>query len=174
MTRRRSIVAAAALAAVAALATTAWAGSPPSYAPPGTGDPVINVPDGYSYTTLAEGCVDTATSTESGLTFPMPDDRDGNAVVNAPGGKLWLFGNHELTQPRPGDWQGDFYDCHVDEQATTDDGDYTLACRCGSPRCRGTITGKDWTRPELRARYRGWFCWFLQRKIDAEQTGGSR
>jgi uncharacterized protein len=58
--------------------------------------------------------------------------------------------------------------------ATTDDGDYTLACRCGSPRCRGTITGKDWTRPELQARYRGWFCWFLQCKIDAEQTGGSR
>jgi SET domain-containing protein len=51
--------------------------------------------------------------------------------------------------------------------ATTDDGDYTLACRCGSPRCRGTITGKDWTKPELQARYRGWFCWFLQRRIDA-------
>jgi hypothetical protein len=51
--------------------------------------------------------------------------------------------------------------------ATTDDGDYTMPCRCGSPRCRGTVTGKDWTRPDLQARYRGWFCWFLQRKIDA-------
>jgi len=51
--------------------------------------------------------------------------------------------------------------------ATTDDGDYALACRCGSPRCRGTVTGKDWTKPELQARYRGWFCWFLQRKIEA-------
>ena len=51
--------------------------------------------------------------------------------------------------------------------ATTDDGDYTLECRCGSPRCRGTVTGKDWMQPELQARYRGWFCWFLQRKIDA-------
>ena len=51
--------------------------------------------------------------------------------------------------------------------ATTDDGDYTLECRCGSPRCRGTVTGKDWMRPELQARYRGWFCWFLQRKIEA-------
>jgi hypothetical protein len=51
--------------------------------------------------------------------------------------------------------------------ATTDDGDYTLACRCGSPRCRGTITGKDWMRKDLQAKYRGWFCWFLQRKIDA-------
>jgi uncharacterized protein len=50
--------------------------------------------------------------------------------------------------------------------ATTDDADYTLACRCGSARCRGTITGKDWMKPDLQARYRGWFCWFLQRKID--------
>ena len=50
--------------------------------------------------------------------------------------------------------------------ATTDDGDYELECRCGSPRCRGLVTGKDWTRPELQARYQGWFCWFLQRKID--------
>ena len=49
--------------------------------------------------------------------------------------------------------------------ATTDDGDYELACRCGSPRCRGTVTGKDWMKPELQARYEGWFCWFLQRKI---------
>ena len=51
--------------------------------------------------------------------------------------------------------------------ATTDDGEYTMACRCGSARCRGTITGKDWMDPALQARYRGWFCWFLQRKIDA-------
>jgi uncharacterized protein len=50
--------------------------------------------------------------------------------------------------------------------ATTDDGDYELACRCGSPRCRGVVTGKDWMKPELQARYRGWFCWFLQRKIE--------
>ena len=49
--------------------------------------------------------------------------------------------------------------------ATTDDNDDTMQCRCGRPSCRGTITGKDWMRPELQAKYRGWFCWFLQRKI---------
>lgn len=27
------------------------------------------------------------------------------------------------------------------------------ACRCGSPRCRGTVSGSDWKRPELQARY---------------------
>jgi hypothetical protein len=55
--------------------------------------------------------------------------------------------------------------------ATTDDGDYAMTCRCGSARCRGTITGKDWTKPYLQARYAGWFCWFLQRKIDALGRG---
>jgi SET domain-containing protein len=51
--------------------------------------------------------------------------------------------------------------------ATTDDGNYELPCRCGSANCRGTVTGKDWMKQELQAKYAGWFCWFLQRKIDA-------
>ena len=64
--------------------------------------------------------------------------------------------------------------------ATTDDGDYELECRCASPRCRRVITGKDWMKRELQEKYQGWFCWFLQRKIDAgpsrlpsERTGGA-
>lgn len=52
--------------------------------------------------------------------------------------------------------------------ATTDDLTYEIECHCGRPSCRGTLTGKDWMKPELREKYRGWFCWFLQRKIDAE------
>ena len=51
--------------------------------------------------------------------------------------------------------------------ATTDDLDYEMRCNCGSAECRGTITGKDWMKKELQEKYRGWFCWFLQRKIDA-------
>ena len=62
-------------------------------------------------------------------------------------------------------------DIEADEEltidwATTDDGDHVMQCRCGSPRCRGTVTGKDWMKPDLQEKYRGWFCWFLQRKID--------
>ncbi|MGD8415780.1 MAG: SET domain-containing protein-lysine N-methyltransferase [Pseudomonadales bacterium] len=56
--------------------------------------------------------------------------------------------------------------------ATTDDLDYEMACHCGAPDCRGTITGKDWMKPELQEKYRGWFCWFLQRKIDAAAASG--
>ena len=50
--------------------------------------------------------------------------------------------------------------------ATTDDSDYVMTCHCGSPRCRGTLSGMDWRRTDLQEKYRGWFCWFLQRKID--------
>src|SRR5579863_6674780 len=49
--------------------------------------------------------------------------------------------------------------------ATTDDDDYTLTCRCGAPCCRGTITGKDWQRPDLQRKYLGNFSWYLQQKI---------
>lgn len=38
-------------------------------------------------------------------------------------------------------------------------------CRCGSPLCRGRVTGDDWRRPDLQARYAGHFTPFLNRKI---------
>jgi SET domain-containing protein len=48
---------------------------------------------------------------------------------------------------------------------TTDDDDYSVACKCGSAKCRGTLTGKDWQRPELQARYAGYFSAYLAEKI---------
>ena len=51
--------------------------------------------------------------------------------------------------------------------ATTDDLDYVIECNCGSPNCRRTVTGKDWMKTELQEKYKGWFCWFIHRKIDA-------
>ena len=50
--------------------------------------------------------------------------------------------------------------------ATTDNLDYEMRCNCGNPNCRGTIIGKDWMNKDLQKKYKGWFCWFLQRKID--------
>jgi hypothetical protein len=55
--------------------------------------------------------------------------------------------------------------------ATTDDDEYTLVCRCGAAGCRGTITGKDWQREDLQRKYRGFFSWYLQQKIDAGIVG---
>jgi hypothetical protein len=54
------------------------------------------------------------------------------------------------------------------DYATSDGSPYDeFACRCGSPHCRGAVTGEDWRRPELQARYRGRFSPYLQRRIDA-------
>ena len=36
-----------------------------------------------------------------------------------------------------------------------------MECRCGTPSCRKVITGDDWRNPELRARYAGWFSWYV-------------
>jgi uncharacterized protein len=55
--------------------------------------------------------------------------------------------------------------------ATTDDDDYTLECRCRSPKCRGIVTGKDWQREDLQQKYRGLFSWYLQQKIPVIEAG---
>lgn len=40
-------------------------------------------------------------------------------------------------------------------------------CACGSPECRGKVTGHDWMLPELQQRYRSEFSPYLSRRIDA-------
>ena len=42
---------------------------------------------------------------------------------------------------------------------------FAMECRCRTAACRGSVTGTDWIRPDLQARYRGWFSWWLQQKI---------
>lgn len=54
--------------------------------------------------------------------------------------------------------------------AMTDDDDSSTECHCGTQNCRGTITGKDWQRPELQARYEGYFSTYLQQKITGESS----
>lgn len=43
-------------------------------------------------------------------------------------------------------------------------------CACGSPLCRQQVTGNDWQRPELQARYEGHFSPYLQRRIERLQA----
>ena len=43
---------------------------------------------------------------------------------------------------------------------------------CGTPSCRGLITGGDWKLPELQERYAGFFSSYITRKI--AQIGGHR
>jgi hypothetical protein len=40
-------------------------------------------------------------------------------------------------------------------------------CTCGSPSCRGRVTGEDWRRPDLWERYAGHFSPYLERRIRA-------
>ena len=51
--------------------------------------------------------------------------------------------------------------------ALTDDDDYSVECHCGTAHCRGTLTGKDWQRPDLQERYAGYFSPYLAEKIVA-------
>ncbi len=47
----------------------------------------------------------------------------------------------------------------------TDDDSYETECTCGSANCRRVLSGKDWQRSELQARYRGYFSTYLAEKI---------
>ena len=40
-----------------------------------------------------------------------------------------------------------------------------MACGCGTPGCRGTITGDDWRDPALRRRYAGWLSRYLADRL---------
>ena len=58
--------------------------------------------------------------------------------------------------------------------AMTDDDEDSMTCRCGAAACRGTVTGKDWMRPELRAKYAGYFSSYLAEKIRRLEAAESR
>lgn len=61
------------------------------------------------------------------------------------------------------------------DYAMTDGTPYDeFECGCGSPGCRGDITGSDWARPDLQVRYKGYFSPYLQRRIDRLQNGAEQ
>ena len=53
------------------------------------------------------------------------------------------------------------------DYALIDDCDDRMACHCGTPSCRGEVSGRDWQRPELQARYGSYFSAYLLRNIAA-------
>ena len=54
----------------------------------------------------------------------------------------------------------------------TDDDDFSVKCNCRSSNCRGTLTGKDWQRPDLQKRYAGYFSSYLAEKIARRNLRG--
>jgi hypothetical protein len=57
--------------------------------------------------------------------------------------------------------------CMTVSESVGSDMVFSMECRCGSPDCRKTITEQDWRRPELIARYKGYFSQYIQDKIDS-------
>jgi uncharacterized protein len=52
------------------------------------------------------------------------------------------------------------------DYAMSDTDDYDeFSCNCGEPTCRGVVRGTDWLRPELQAKYAGWFSPYIERRI---------
>src|SRR3712207_4282696 len=56
------------------------------------------------------------------------------------------------------------HDIAAGEELTTDyavfdDHEGVMDCACGHAADRRRVDGRDWRRPELQERYRGWFSW---------------
>jgi hypothetical protein len=97
----------------------------------------------------AESYVDTITvAADRHLVLPLgtPNGR-GNHGCDP---NVWWVGPYELAARR---------DISVGEELTNDyatstaDPAFTMPCSCGSRLCRQIVTGADWRRPELQARY---------------------
>ena len=58
------------------------------------------------------------------------------------------------------------------DYALFDDHDEQMTCHCNTASCRRAIDGQDWRRRDLQRKYRGYFSWYLQRKI-AELPSGT-
>jgi hypothetical protein len=81
---------------------------------------------------------------------------------------LWMQDMVTLTARRP---------IPAGEELTTDYAMFTaipawsLVCHCGSRLCRGVVTGNDWHREDLQARYRGHFAPFINNLIQQHTIG---
>ena len=54
------------------------------------------------------------------------------------------------------------------DYAMTDaDFDYSFKCSCAAKNCRKIITTNDWKKQELQKRYKGYFSWYIQERINA-------
>jgi SET domain-containing protein len=43
---------------------------------------------------------------------------------------------------------------------------YQMSCLCGKKTCRGIITDSDWRNKKLQKKYKGYFQYFIQEKIN--------
>jgi hypothetical protein len=93
---------------------------------------------------------------------PAPEDYSMNHSCDP---NVWMAGAFTLTARRriePGE------EITADYALWLYDVDWTLeTCQCGSPLCRGRVSGADWRLPELQARYAGHFTPYILRRIES-------
>ncbi len=58
------------------------------------------------------------------------------------------------------------------DYGTQSDGDFSMTCRCGSAPCRRIVSGCDWQRRELQARYRDHWVPILLARIRVAARSG--
>ena len=80
---------------------------------------------------------------------------------------LWMSGLVEISTLRD---LAEGEEAVADYSSYTMSPDWSMACSCGSPLCRGVVTGDDWRRLDLQDRYAGHFAPAIARRID--QTRG--
>jgi hypothetical protein len=79
---------------------------------------------------------------------------------------VWMTGLVEISTRRD---LAEGEEAVADYSSYTTSPDWSMACSCGSPLCRGVVTGDDWRRPELQDRYAGHFAPAVARRIDLQQ-----
>lgn len=135
-------------------------------------DEVVAVKEGHIVTTAALQSLPERLRNSS---VQITDDLHLVALADEEYEPVMLFINHSC-EPNVG-FGGNIVlvamrDIEAGEELTTDYAmfdDYagSMGCNCGRPQCRGTIGGRDWQRPDLQERYRGYFSWYLERRISA-------
>ena len=98
------------------------------------------------------------------------DDHPAYAINHSCEPNVWMTGPFSLIAMRPiaagEEITADYALWEADEESVCG-----WVCRCGSPRCRGRITGRDWRRPELQARYAGHFSPLILKRIERQTRG---
>src|SRR5580693_7649599 len=132
-------------------------------------DEVVAIKGGHIVTTavlrsLPERLQNSEVQIAGGFHLAAVDDAEYEPVM--------LFINHSC-EPNVG-FEGNIVlvamrDISPGEELTTDyalfdDYDGSMDCRRGTASCRGTVSGRDWQRPELRRKYGPYFSWYLQRR----------
>jgi len=101
-----------------------------------------------------------------GLNLLIADDSPTNFGNHSCDANLWMVDEVTVAARRriePGE------EVTVDYATHTAGLPWAMACRCGSPLCRGMVTNEDWRRPDVQVRYAGHVRPFLNRRI--EQAG---